>query len=172
MAAGESDASPARVTHLHKMAEHYGSKPSKRIKRGAHGRSWREIAAEAKDHRAESLAQLPTMLPALPNPLPINVMDLPSKVLTQREIWITELQIDDILERLSGRSQSGDNLSSVEVTTAFLTRSALAQRLVRTEISYQAHMFRRNSEKEPPNMKLAEQTRRPTASLSFCPRSL
>jgi amidase len=106
-------------------------KPKRHLQKVADKKSWQEIVSEANAYRDESLVEFSSKLPELPNPLPTNVMDMPSKLLTERELWITNLQVDDLLERLSGRCREGQSLSAVEVTTAFLQRSALAQRLVR-----------------------------------------
>src|ERR1051326_3323630 len=97
--------------------------PKGDIQRATDKRPWQEIVSEANAYRERSLAEFSSTLPELPNPLPTNVMNMPSKLLTEHELWITNLPVDDLLERLSGRCREGTALSAVEVTTAFLRRS-------------------------------------------------
>ncbi len=57
--------------------------------------------------------------------LPKNVFDVPGKVIEQHDLQITEAEPEVLVGLLANGT-----LSSVEVTTAFLRRAALAQRLV------------------------------------------
>ncbi|EXJ91639.1 hypothetical protein A1O3_00189 [Capronia epimyces CBS 606.96] len=77
--------------------------------------------------RDKSLAVIepPLDLDRLPDPLPPNVTQLPYDFLTDEEITITSLDVDELLARLRNKQ-----LSCVQVTKAFLRRAALAQQLV------------------------------------------
>lgn len=95
-------------------------------------RSWQDIAKEAQDYRDASIAQIKPDLPQLPTSLRKNVLHIPSEILTQQEIALTETPPEDLLILLS----SG-KLTATAVTEAFLRRAALAQKLVRlNKVSY------------------------------------
>jgi hypothetical protein len=77
--------------------------------------------------RDKSLAAIeqPLDLDRIPHPLPLNVTQLPYGFLTDEEIKITALDVDELLAKLRSKQ-----LSCVQVTKAFLRRAALAQQLV------------------------------------------
>ncbi|KIV82844.1 hypothetical protein PV11_04917 [Exophiala sideris] len=85
--------------------------------------AWEEKAQPARTARDEGLAQVQPPLQNLPDHLPQNSQSLPKTVLTQRELEITEkYTVSELLAKLRSRE-----LSSEEVTKAFLRRAALAQ---------------------------------------------
>jgi amidase len=93
-------------------------------------RPWQEIAREAQEHRDASIATFIKEFPANYTTgdvadLPKNSTDIPSGVLQNRDLQITETLPEELVKLLA----SGE-LSATEVTTAFLRRAALAQRLV------------------------------------------
>lgn len=94
-------------------------------------RPWQEIAREAEDHRRESLTKVTPGLPAaceqiqFSEGLPTNSMNVTGKALHPRDFQITQKLPEELITLLA----SGD-LTSVDVTTAFLRRAALAQKLV------------------------------------------
>lgn len=88
-------------------------------------RPWRDIAREAQQYRDASIARVQPELPQLPENLPKNVTKIPGTVLYWEEIKITEMLPEDLLSALA----SGE-LTAVAVTTAFLRRASLAQKLV------------------------------------------
>ena len=88
-------------------------------------RPWQDVAKEARDHRDASIALVEPALPQVPDQLPLDVSRLPSQLLSQREIDITETAAEDLVVQLA----SGV-ISCVEVTNAFLRRAGIAQRLV------------------------------------------
>lgn len=92
-------------------------------------RPWQEVAREAQQHRASTIAAVQPQLPALPQPLPGNVTAIAGQVLSHRERYITSLSVNALLDALAGRS-IGERLRAVEVANAFLRRAALAQKLV------------------------------------------
>jgi amidase len=105
-------------------------------------RSWQEIAKQAQDHRDASLAQVKPGLPDSFATLEGTLEDVQShlqkgvaimaavKILHPDDVKITEM----LPERLIAALASGD-LSTTEVTTAFLRRAAISQKLVSVEIS-------------------------------------
>jgi len=94
-------------------------------------RPWQEIAKEAEDHRRASLTKVAPGLPAaferiqFSESLPQNSMDVPGKALHPKDFQITRKLPEELVKLLA----TGD-LTSVDVTTAFLRRAVLAQRLV------------------------------------------
>lgn len=88
-------------------------------------RSWQETASIAQNKRDQSIASVVPSVPDVPNDLPDNVTELPRKLLSTQEVTITESSPDKLLTELA----SG-KLTCVEVTTAFLRRAGLAQKLV------------------------------------------
>lgn len=102
-------------------------------------RSWQEIAKDAQDHRDASLAQVKLDLesspvyPALedaleqshPGALRKTSMKLPETPLHPRDVQITETLPEDLVKSLA----TGE-LSATDVTTAFLRRAVIAQKLV------------------------------------------
>lgn len=85
--------------------------------------AWEEKAQPARTKRDRSLAQVEPPLQNLPDHLPQNSQSLPKTVLTPKELEITEgYTVTKLLAKLRSRE-----LSSEEVTRAFLRRAALAQ---------------------------------------------
>ena len=87
--------------------------------------SWQDIAAIAQAHRDESIAQVQPAVPDLPTNLPLNLTSLPAKLLPKHAVEITESPTERLLQQMA----SG-NLTSTEVTQAFLQRAGLASKLV------------------------------------------
>jgi hypothetical protein len=94
-------------------------------------RPWQDIAKEAQEHRDASLARV---VPGLPEAferiqfsgeLPKSSIHVPGKALHPRDFRITETLPEVLLESLAK-----GNLSAIDVTTAFLRRAVLAQKLV------------------------------------------
>lgn len=88
-------------------------------------KSWQEIAREAQQYRDASIGRVKPGIPQLPKNLPKNVTQLPGKVLCHDEVEITEMLLEDLLCLLA----SGE-VTAIAVTTAFLRRAGLAQKLV------------------------------------------
>lgn len=88
---------------------------------------WQEIAKEAQSLRDTSIKQIQPPVPDVPSPaeLPLNVTSIPRQLLSEAELKITESPPEKLLRLLA----SGE-LSSVDVTTAFLRRAGIAQKLV------------------------------------------
>jgi amidase len=95
-------------------------------------RPWQDIAKEAQEYRDASIARVVPGLPVafehiqLSERLPKNSIHGPSKALHPRDFKITETLPENLVKALA----SGE-LSSTDVTTAFLRRAGLAQKLVR-----------------------------------------
>ncbi|KAK3080418.1 hypothetical protein LTS18_001552, partial [Coniosporium uncinatum] len=87
--------------------------------------TWQETAKLMRDHRDESITAVQPTLSDVPSQLPLNITSLPKQLLTNREIEITETSPEDLLSALGSGT-----LSSTEVTSAFLRRAGLAQKLV------------------------------------------
>lgn len=87
--------------------------------------TWQEVAAAAQTHRAEAIALVEPAVPEPPANRPLNVTSLPSRLLPQNVIEITESPVEDLLHRLST-----GKLTSTEVTRSFLQRAGLAGKLV------------------------------------------
>ncbi|RFU28927.1 hypothetical protein B7463_g7421, partial [Scytalidium lignicola] len=99
-------------------------------------KSWQEIAKEAQDHREASLAQVKLGLPDLFNEFeraPRSIQSDPSKgvamkyagaVLHPRDVLITEMLPENLITALAT-----GKLSATDVTTAFLRRAVVAQRV-------------------------------------------
>lgn len=88
-------------------------------------RTWQEVAKEAQLHRDASIAKVNPPVPEVPADLPLDVTPLPRKLLSEREVEITETPAESLLASLAT-----GKLTSVEVTNAFLRRAGLAQKLV------------------------------------------
>lgn len=85
--------------------------------------NWEEKAASVRSVRDNSLAQVVPALEGLPDELPLNSQSIPRSVLSTSEIEITEgYSVTELLTKLRSRE-----LSSEEVTRAFLRRAAVAQ---------------------------------------------
>lgn len=88
--------------------------------------TWEDKALQARSHRDESLAKVQPPLQGLPDQLPRNSQSLPSLVLSEREVEITEkYSVTDLLLKLRSKE-----LSAEEVVRAFLRRAAVAQSAV------------------------------------------
>lgn len=88
-------------------------------------RPWQQIAAEAQDYRASTIAELSPQPPIVPDNLPNDVTHIPVEILDPRTIKITNLTVEELVTSL-GAGQ----LTAVEVTNAFLQRAAVSQGLV------------------------------------------
>ncbi|KAH8674621.1 amidase signature domain-containing protein [Tricladium varicosporioides] len=101
--------------------------PNKKIK--LH-RPWQDVAKEAQDYRDASIAQVIPGLPAafediqFSEALPISSMDVCGKALHPRDYRITQHLPEELIKMLA----EGE-LTAVDVTTAFLRRARLAQKL-------------------------------------------
>lgn len=83
------------------------------------------LIASALSIRDDSLARIRPPLPALPDPVPKNVMPLFAKMLTEEEMKITDCDAHELLEKMKSKTWSCES-----VTRAFLRRAGLAQGLV------------------------------------------
>ena len=88
-------------------------------------KSWQGIALQKQDHRDRTIAAVKPPMPRVPDDLPQDVSGLPGVLLDARELDITERPAEALASALT----LGD-LTSVEVTNAFLRRAAIAQKLV------------------------------------------
>ncbi len=87
--------------------------------------TWQDIAHQVQSHRASTISGIEPSIPDVPSPLPLNVTAIPKALLSQREVEITTMQPEDLVACLAT-----GNLASTEVTSAFLRRAGLAQKLV------------------------------------------
>lgn len=102
--------------------------PSRKVKPK---RPWQEIAKEAQEHRDASIAPFATALASETSiNLPRNSTTIPRNVLLARDLQITETLPEELVKLLA----NGD-ISATDVTTAFLRRAALAQKLVSISLS-------------------------------------
>ncbi|KAF2795688.1 amidase [Melanomma pulvis-pyrius CBS 109.77] len=86
--------------------------------------SWESIAQKAQDFRDATIALVSPALPAITE-LPLDSTPVPKTILTAEEITITQSDPTDLVAQLASGA-----LSSIQVTTAFLRRASLAQKLV------------------------------------------
>ncbi|KAI9831132.1 MAG: hypothetical protein M1819_005220 [Sarea resinae] len=86
---------------------------------------WQEIALTVQKRRDESIAHVKPPVPDVPADLPRNVTGIPKKLLTEREVEITETAPEQLITSLAA-----GKLTATEVTNAFLRRAGLAQKLV------------------------------------------
>ena len=86
--------------------------------------SWKSIAQRAQDHRDETPTAVQPPVLDITN-LPQDSTSVPKMILTTDELSITESDPEKLIARMA----SGE-LSSVQVTNAFLRRAAIAQKLV------------------------------------------
>lgn len=86
--------------------------------------SWQSIAMRTQQHRDATIAAVQPPVPDIPD-LPLDSTPIPKTILTPSEISITKSDPVDLVSKLASSS-----LSSVDVTSAFLRRAALAQKLV------------------------------------------
>ncbi|KAK4552237.1 hypothetical protein LTR86_010591 [Recurvomyces mirabilis] len=87
-------------------------------------RSWQETSASMVEHLNSTIDKIQPPVPACPQKLPNNVIGLAGALLAAKVVTITEMSVEVLLPKLA----SGD-LTSTEVTTAFLQRAGLASRL-------------------------------------------
>ncbi|KAF7514108.1 hypothetical protein GJ744_004433 [Endocarpon pusillum] len=88
-------------------------------------KTWQEIARAAREHRDRSIAEVKPPLPEIRSEdLPLNVTAIPWKHLSSFEIELTETSPEKLVKSLA----SGE-LTSTEVTNAFLRRAGIAQKL-------------------------------------------
>ena len=88
-------------------------------------RPWQEIAQEAQDYRNASIAKFDPDISRLPEILPRNVFGMLRQDLPQTEGKLTEKPPDELLKLLASGT-----VTATAVTTAFLRRASLAQKLV------------------------------------------
>ncbi|OKL59567.1 hypothetical protein UA08_05111 [Talaromyces atroroseus] len=86
---------------------------------------WQDIAQRAQDARDKTIALVQPPVPDVPAELPLNVVEVPKKLLTAREVEITETPPEELVIKLASGAWT-----SVEVATTFLRRAGLAQKLV------------------------------------------
>jgi hypothetical protein len=86
---------------------------------------WQEVAKTMQQHRDATIAAVEPPVPDRPKQIPLNVTGLPRQLLSEREVQLTEMLPEQLVESLADGS-----LTSVEVTNAFLRRAGLAQKLV------------------------------------------
>lgn len=86
--------------------------------------SWQDSAAASQRHRDETIAQVKPAVPGLPSDLPLNITQLPSKLLSNDVVAITDLPTEDLLAQLSSGT-----LTATAVAKAFLQRAGLASKL-------------------------------------------
>lgn len=88
--------------------------------------TWKSLAAEKKQRQKESIPQ--EWLISVPGDEVLDVTGVPEAcgLLSEKEVRITNTEVDVLLERLA----QGD-WSSVDVTTAFYKRAIVAQQVVR-----------------------------------------
>ena len=91
-------------------------------------RPWQDIAQEAQQYRDASIARVLPELPQLPENFPKDVTKMSAAVLSREEIYITGMSPEDLLSVVA----SGE-VTAMAVTTAFLRRAGLAQKLVCSE---------------------------------------
>ena len=101
--------------------------PNKRRKLDPAPKPWQEVAKEAQDLRDGSLSRVPEAPESskFPRELPKNSIYLPQKLLHTADSQITEMLPDELVNSLASGT-----LSAVDVTTAFLRRAVVAQKLV------------------------------------------
>lgn len=90
----------------------------------ASGATWQEVAADRQKYRDETIAALEPALPDIKD-VPLNTIPFAKEVLSPGEIKITESTVEELAAQLA----EGE-ISSVEVTKAFLRRAGLAQKAV------------------------------------------
>ncbi len=89
------------------------------------GASWQDVAADRQRHRDATIAKLLPPLPSLSTgEISSNVTGIPSSLLTDEELAITDSNVEDLVQKLA----SGE-WSSTTVVKAFMRRAGLAQKL-------------------------------------------
>ncbi len=80
--------------------------------------TWQSIAHQVQGYRDSTVAQIYPSVPDVSLELPLNVTIIPKQLLSTREVEITELAPEALIESLAlGK------LISIEVTKAFLRRA-------------------------------------------------
>ena len=87
---------------------------------------WEDVARDAQKHRDGTLDAVEPPLPPLPSDISHNVIDIPRHILSNEEVKITETPVLKLLQLLA----TGE-VTATAVTSAFLRRAAVAQKLVR-----------------------------------------
>ena len=85
---------------------------------------WEDVARQVQEHRAATIAEVRPQIPDIPKTLPLNVTSIPRDLLSSREVEITESTTESLVKNLAT-----GQLTSREVTTAFLRRAGIAQGL-------------------------------------------
>ncbi|KAK3675405.1 hypothetical protein LTR78_004915 [Recurvomyces mirabilis] len=88
-------------------------------------RSWQEISASMVEHLNSTIDKIQPPVPACPQTLPNNVIGLAGALLAEKVVTITEMPVEVLLPKLAS-----SDLTSTEVTTAFLQRAGLASRMI------------------------------------------
>ena len=88
------------------------------------GPSWQDIALQVQNHRDITLDEVQPPIPDIPDELPQDVTAMPRRLLSPREVEITDMVTEDLVSSLAV-----GKLTSTEVVKAFLRRAALAQKL-------------------------------------------
>jgi amidase len=91
-------------------------------------RPWQEIAREAQEYRDASLATFATDVPPALETIK-NSKIIPMELLQVEDLTITVFRPEELVKLLANRE-----LTATEVTTAFLRRATLAQKLVSTSV--------------------------------------
>ncbi|KAL8800773.1 MAG: hypothetical protein Q9182_004937 [Xanthomendoza sp. 2 TL-2023] len=86
--------------------------------------SWEDVAATAQKHRDASISLLDPPVPDVPQDLAKNVTDVPKRLLSAEEVFITETAPETLVNYLAA-----GKLTSTAVIHAFLRRAGLAQKL-------------------------------------------
>ena len=86
--------------------------------------SWQDIAGKAQEYRDASMRRVQPAVPKAPEPLPLDVTSIPKTLLSQQELYATQISPEVLIEKLA----SGE-LKSIDVTAAYLRRAGLAQAL-------------------------------------------
>lgn len=87
-------------------------------------KSWEEIVKDAQNHRDSTIALLSPPAPLVPTSPPNNVTGIPEQVLDKQTISITSLLPEELLASLAT-----GQLTALQVTNAYLQRTAVAQQL-------------------------------------------
>lgn len=86
--------------------------------------TWQQIAKTAQQYR-DSTLNLDPPIPEVPSDLPLDVTAIPNNLLSPETVAITQTPSEELVKSLAlGR------LTTLAVTTAFLQRAGVAQKLV------------------------------------------
>ncbi|KAK5110257.1 hypothetical protein LTR62_006110 [Meristemomyces frigidus] len=86
--------------------------------------SWQDAAASMVEHLNKTIDEIRPKVPAVPETLPTNVTGVPSKLLPEDVVKVTETPPQVLIAKLA----SGE-LTSLDVTSAYLQRAGLASKL-------------------------------------------